>query len=498
MWLALVLAAQAQETPPIDAQLFHPSIGGHRMVWADEVGTRAPAPFHAALLGHYVKDPLVYTTPDGTEVGLVTDVLQLDTMFALHAGRFGLGVDLPVYLLARGEGTEESALGDVAIEGKFRFLDREHAPFGLGIGARVWFPTATTTLALGTEEPEYELQLNAEQAFGPLLLVGNVGTASGPEVALERVTIADFLVARLAGSWAFGPETGVSLETGTRFSYTAPIASSATTAQWLASVYAGIGDGMMLRAGGGTGIGDGLGSPDFRVLLGLGWAPEPEDVEVPEPVVAERETDCPAEGAPPGVDITLRVVDAAHAPIATATSRFEGMADPCGHGASADHEVVLEDSARSGPVAFRQDLTLDGHVVSIDLVLAPPPAPTAVLEGDRITLSESVKFATESAAILPGSTGLLDEVAALLRDNPAVERVRIEGHTDTRGSDGYNLELSLARAASVRTYLVSHGIPPERLRSEGFGERVPLDPREAPDAWAVNRRVDLFVESATE
>lgn len=492
-----VRAALGQESPPIDAQLFHPSIGSHRTVWVDEVGTVDGAPFHSGLVFHYTNDPLVYTAPDGTEEGLLTDVLALDTLVGIHAGRLAFGVDVPVLLFVRGAGEEGSALGDVSVDGKVIVLDRQTAPLGLGIGGRVYVPTATTELAVGTEEPELEVQLAAEQEVGPLLIVGNVGLATGPEVELERVTVGDFVVARLGGGWAFGEHTGAALEATARFATTAPVASSATTAQWLGSVYTGLGNGVSGRIGGGTGLGDGIGSPDFRLLVGLGWAPEHEEVEL-EPVAEGPE--CPEEGEPPGVTIDLRVVDAAHAPIASATSRVEGMVDDCGHGAHAEQEVVLEDAARTGPAAFRQGLKLGDHEVSVDLVLSPNlgEKPVVTFDGDRITMSESVKFETASATILPDSYPLLDEVVALLHENPAVEQVRIEGHTDARGTQNYNLVLSRARAASVRTYLVGQGVPANRLTSDGFGEMMPLDPRSAPEAWAVNRRVDLFVERREE
>jgi OOP family OmpA-OmpF porin len=76
-----------------------------------------------------------------------------------------------------------------------------------------------------------------------------------------------------------------------------------------------------------------------------------------------------------------------------------------------------------------------------------------------------------------------------------VRRVRIEGHTDNRGDDAYNLQLSQERAASVRAYLVKQGVAAKRLSSIGYGETQPLDPRETEEAWSQNRRVDFWVEA---
>jgi outer membrane protein OmpA-like peptidoglycan-associated protein len=117
-----------------------------------------------------------------------------------------------------------------------------------------------------------------------------------------------------------------------------------------------------------------------------------------------------------------------------------------------------------------------------------------VVQRDRIDLKESVFFEVGNAVIKPESFGLLDEITQILVGYPEIVRLRIEGHTDTRGDDAANLRLSELRSASVRQYFLDRGIAPERLTSVGFGETRPLDAREVPEAWDKNRRVDFFVE----
>ena len=112
---------------------------------------------------------------------------------------------------------------------------------------------------------------------------------------------------------------------------------------------------------------------------------------------------------------------------------------------------------------------------------------------ERIEIKDSIYFETAKAVIKPESFELLDQVATILADYPEITLLRIEGHTDSRGRDSYNLELSKKRAASVRQYLVDKGISPERLESEGYGETRPLDPANNEAAWAKNRRVDFFI-----
>jgi len=89
---------------------------------------------------------------------------------------------------------------------------------------------------------------------------------------------------------------------------------------------------------------------------------------------------------------------------------------------------------------------------------------------------------------------LLNEVAQALTDNPTIH-VRIEGHTDSRGSDKFNLKLSKGRAKSVMTYLINKGISTDRMESEGYGESQPIADNRTAAGRAENRRVEFFITS---
>ena len=119
--------------------------------------------------------------------------------------------------------------------------------------------------------------------------------------------------------------------------------------------------------------------------------------------------------------------------------------------------------------------------------------PKTRLEAGRITIIDRVEFATGSDRLLPQSDALLTEVRDVLEKNPQVKRLRIEGHTDARGSDKTNLKLSKGRAASVRDFLVSHGIAADRLEAWGCGESTPLAEGSDPASLQTNRRVEFHV-----
>src|SRR5690349_4350251 len=113
--------------------------------------------------------------------------------------------------------------------------------------------------------------------------------------------------------------------------------------------------------------------------------------------------------------------------------------------------------------------------------------------GMVITLSGSVLFATGKYELLPIAREKLDEVAKALTDQ-GYKSILVEGHTDGKGKVSDNETLSLKRAESVRTYLVSRGIPSDKIRATGLGPSRPVADNNTPDGRANNRRVELIVE----
>jgi outer membrane protein OmpA-like peptidoglycan-associated protein len=115
------------------------------------------------------------------------------------------------------------------------------------------------------------------------------------------------------------------------------------------------------------------------------------------------------------------------------------------------------------------------------------------LEDGRLDLLDKVYFASNQARILPRSFPLLRNVAKVLVAHTGITRVRVEGHTDDRGDDAYNLDLSQRRAEAVVAFLVEQGVAAERLEAQGFGETKPKEPNATPAGRAKNRRVEFHI-----
>ncbi len=125
-----------------------------------------------------------------------------------------------------------------------------------------------------------------------------------------------------------------------------------------------------------------------------------------------------------------------------------------------------------------------------------PNSAPVYIEERQIVITQQVKFATDSDKLLDESHAILDGVAALLKQYPQLKKIRIDGHTDARGTPDHNLELSRQRAVAVRGYLASKGVDPNRLETAGFGSRIPIAFGQDESAWRINRRVEFIILDA--
>ncbi|ATB38600.1 Thrombospondin type 3 repeat OmpA/MotB [Cystobacter fuscus] len=118
------------------------------------------------------------------------------------------------------------------------------------------------------------------------------------------------------------------------------------------------------------------------------------------------------------------------------------------------------------------------------------------IQKGKLEIKEQVFFATGKAVIQPRSFKMLDQVAKVLREHPEVEQMVIEGHTDNRGKAEANRKLSLARAESVKKFLVGKGVEESRLEARGFGPDQPIASNDTEKGRATNRRVEFIITTA--
>jgi outer membrane protein OmpA-like peptidoglycan-associated protein len=246
-----------------------------------------------------------------------------------------------------------------------------------------------------------------------------------------------------------------------------------------------------LLAGGGAGLENGWGTPDWRIFAGaqLGFPRRPLSGSVPGALAAAAPA--PAPVAPPAAAPPPPAVappDADSDGLADADDRCPTAGGPAENGGCPDED-------RDGDAVVDRDDECPDLAGSAEHRGCRPEA-TVKLEADRIQFEGTVHFDVATDVIQPRSAELLHGIATVITAHPEIARIRVEGHTDARGGRAYNKTLSERRATSVVRALVARGVPAVRLVPAGFGLERPVADNGTRAGRAQNRRVELHVVDA--
>ncbi len=516
-------AARAQ-APNFEIQRFRPLGGVHDILGVESAQTAAHLQWGAGAFANYAYRPLVLF--DDRTYPVVKHQLALDLMGAVGLGDwFELSAALPVSLYVGGDNsgvrTEEPkvdsfALSALRVTPKARLIEIENVTLGLSLplglplqgGAYLKDPglTANPRLLADIDGP-VRISANAGLLFRERtewlnLTVGNAFTygvgAVLPLTEDEEGTGLD-LLGTLNG------EVGLSSATA----YEDPL-------ELIAALRSHLGYGFALTCGAGVGLVPGYGTPDLRLLAGLTYTSPvsrpPAPVEAPEPPVA-----LPPEPPPEpealravadrgevafGRSVTLRVLE-------NDTSGAEGplRVQSITQGSFGKAMLLDDGRVRYTPNECRvgldefQYLAVDSlgrrAIATVQINVQGGDkgclAPKAKVVGKEIVILEPIFFATNKDRVLPKSLPVLRAVADVMKDMSEIRHLRIEGHTDSKGPDARNLELSKRRAKRVRQHLIEYGVEAERLSDEGYGESRPIAPNETEKGRAKNRRVNFII-----
>jgi outer membrane protein OmpA-like peptidoglycan-associated protein len=128
------------------------------------------------------------------------------------------------------------------------------------------------------------------------------------------------------------------------------------------------------------------------------------------------------------------------------------------------------------------------------LVAANAAAVKEEPRGTVISLSGNVLFASGKSQLLAGAQNNLGQIAEALAAQ-SDKNVLVEGHTDSKGTESSNLILSKARAEAVGSFLISRGLPAERVTTAGLGPNRPVADNSTAEGRANNRRVEIIIQS---
>jgi outer membrane protein OmpA-like peptidoglycan-associated protein len=435
--------------------------------------------------------------------------------------------------------TDGPAMGDARLDARYVFLRGDR--YALGGQLSVWVPTGNTSstnfggdgaaaampmVAFEYRPPSFAtLVVNTGVAFRPDNSVNDPGGNSGPNDGLGigaewRWAVGGFwpLVhdKYRIGVNVFG-QTGL---TNDRITGNTIFTAENTPLEWNAEGRMKLpfdlgGDHWFAGAAGGTRLLGGYGAPDLRVvmLVGTYFSIEDRDPNSPADRRHAREPihstmiDTDGDGIPDDVDACPTVpedhkdpdpMDGCPAPSDRDGDGIPDKFDKCPD--EPEDMDGIDDQDGCPEVDADSDGIPDVSDACPKVPGQPDPDPTKngcpkfiKLEGANVRILQQVHFETASATILPDSFPMLGEIAQLLKANPGIKKMRIEGHTDSHGAADYNLDLSKRRAASVRAWLVGHAVESERLESEGFGLTRPIQSNDTDSGRAANRRVEFKI-----
>ena len=509
--------AHAQESvPEFDAQNVRPSIDARRTLLTDDAGMAPSNTFVGKLVFGMAQDQLTFTlNRNGEERSILKNLMTADMIFAYTISQFRMGLDVPVVLQATSDvAPSQGGLGDLALDFRGTILPPSVGPVGVAMAARFGAPTSTVDLPVGGAGLGYEATLIVDKSMGDFFGAVNVGYRGRPPTELDNITVDDQVVSRVGLGYQLTQRVGLSGDVVGYVQPSAPMKNVANGAwEGLLGGWYRPNDDFIFRLGGGAGLSSGIGTSKFRMLMSAGYEPEPS-VDSDGDGLLDRIDGCAdqaedfdgyedADGCPEVMNpVRILFRDPYGYPVDDLSVSMENEDDGSQvEGTAKIDELMTEGvwmvtASAEGFHPFEEDFTVEpGQAFETVYVLDPVVAPPQVrVTRQAIRITDKIYFEVNEAVLSPRSYGLLDAIAETMLAHPEVRRVRVEGHTDSRSSNAYNLALSQSRAEAVRDYLVNARVAPERIVAVGKGETEPLDARETPDAWELNRRVEFIIE----
>lgn len=516
----LAFEAHAQTASGFALNRYEPSERGSEWFAQDTLDFRGNLRPAVGVTADYGHKPLVIYGADGTERSAIVK----SQLFA-HVGaslvlidRVRFGLNVPIALSQSGTGgtvagttytpADKTTLGDVRLAGDVRIVGKYGDPFTFAGGLQVYIPSGDRDQYTGDGKVRVTPRLQIAGDIDVFAYAARLGIAyrglnepfGGSSLGTEFTFGASAGVRLLDKKLLLGPEIYGStvVVDGEAFN------KKATPFELIIGGHYSFGD-FRVGAGVGPGLTRGFGTPQVRALLSLEWAPAYEEAKGPGdrdgdgvldpqdacPDVKGIKTDdpatngCPAKVEPKDDDKDGIVNEQDACPTVPGVKSDDPKKNGCPPDTDGDGIIDPEDACPNTAGPKNEDPKKNG-------------CPAVAIESGQIKILQQVKFKTDSAVILKESDEILNAVAKILKDHPEITLIRVEGHTDNKGSKAHNKDLSAKRAASVVTWLTTKGkIDKKRLKSAGFGDEKPIDTNDTDAGRQNNRRVEFHIEGNT-
>jgi len=553
--LTLIPALASAQEVNFPVVNFHPAVnpeGFYVTEWGKTLPHLTPT---AALILNYAHRPLeLLNADDGSfDHSLVNYQFNADLMLGIgFYSRFEVGLALPITLAQGTDGLEalgrspgaslSGGLGDIRLIPKVRLLTK--SIFSLALAAPLSLPTGSDSNLLGDESVTWTPQAVAAVELKRVALAFNLGytirkeQGFDPPGGKQHVSVDDAVPMSIAARARVWKELDVLGDMYWAIS-TNEVDKEEVPLELLLGGRYTFPFGLIANLGFGAGLTQGLGTPAFRILAGVGYIFKRKEPPPPAPVVdldpdkdgiLNPDDACPndpedkdgfedTDGCPEADNDKDGILDAddkcpndpedkdsfededgcpdtdndkdgildADDKCPMEPEDKDGFEDEDGcPDTDNDKDTILDvkDQCPMEPEVFNGVDDEDG---------CPDKGKGKVqIDRNKITVPP-VFFATAKDKVLKRSLPTLKEVAETLKANAWVKKVRIEGHTDDRGKDEFNMDLSQRRANSVMQHLISFGLEASRVEAQGFGETRPVADNKTAKGRAKNRRVDFVI-----
>jgi len=532
------------ENPRVNTQVFRPSAHAGDLITTMLTDVGVHTAWSASLLMNFGKNPLVFvdqTAGANSRHEVIQNQFTADLMGSIALfDRLSIGLAVPVFFVNSGEkvgfipldpAPSSATLGDIRLSVKVGILQREKDADGFGLAAVVDFGLPTGQADSFVSDPfNVAPVVLADYRLGELVLAANLGfrIRSATTELYDFATVGSEFFWRLGASYEVVPgELSVIGEIyGASADWTT--ANNTHTEGILAGRLNLPDADLAITVGGGSGFMKGYGNTKFRIFAGVQYAPEvildadedgilddndacpndPEDKDgfEDEDGCPDRDNDkdgildaadkCPndaedkdgfqdADGCP-DLDNDGDTIPDADDKCPDNAEDFDGFEDADGcPDPDNDNDRILDgdDKCPLEAEVYNDFEDEDGC----------PDETLAKVVAGKIEISQMIYFDTGKATIKPESFPVMQAVRGILKSNPEVKSVAIEGHTDDVGNDKRNKKLSDDRSQSVRQWLIDNGIDAARLTAAGFGEERPAVVGKTKEAREANRRVEFII-----
>lgn len=587
--------AFADDYDGINVQLFRPSIFGGNFVGMEDSNTLCKLGFGGGLLFDYAKSPLTLLVEEdggalGKEVSKEKDFISdLGTAHILLAfGPFSflsIGTEIPINISTWRELNSDdkglkttTSLGDIRAEIKWRLLNQKDHWLGLALAPYATFPTGNKEGYLGEENITFGGTLILEHDFDLFNFALNGGYQYRGETEVFDSKIRDVYKAGAGISKSFKNGLSFSVEYALSYFNLKKVEDEnannndqqpaekeeeprSVPMEWLATLRYQFGANKpRIIAGGGTGIGHGIGTPVARAVAGADWyycKPKPTtgeliittvdqnnkplsaDIEISGTAQAKGKTSeasgqLKASKAKPGLykitaskegytpdsketnvlagktsEVTLVLREIIKPTILTikVLDKYTGQSvkSSITFDLGTDKEKTVDNptgefTSEWTPGDYKVVITAEGYEHGFGDVTVKKQE-TNVYEFKlrrKIERKGMINFDYDSARIRPESYPVLDDVLEKIKMLGEYKKIIIEGHCSDEGTDEYNMKLSQARAQAVKDYLVKKGLDPQKLEVQAYGESRPIAPNDTEENRAKNRRVEFIIEQEDE